>query len=97
MKIVINKCFGGFSVSEAVYVEMGLAWDGLGYHPTDSEGEDMERNNPRLIAAIEKVGLEESSGSSAELKIVEIPDDVDWYIHEYDGMEDVYEEHRSWG
>ena len=32
----------------------------------------------------------------AELKIVEIPDDVNWYVEEYDGKEHVAELHRVW-
>ena len=31
------------------------------------------------------------------LKIIEIPDDVDWIIEEYDGNEWVAEKHRTWG
>jgi len=27
---------------------------------------------------------------------VEIPDDVKWHIHEYDGLEHVAEDHRTW-
>jgi len=30
------------------------------------------------------------------LKVVEIPDDVEWRIHDYDGAEHVYEKHRTW-
>lgn len=33
----------------------------------------------------------------ADLKIVEIPPDVDWEINEYDGVEWVAETHRTWG
>jgi len=37
------------------------------------------------------------SGDYANLKIVEIPDDVNYYISDYDGMEAVEEAHRTWG
>ncbi len=40
---------------------------------------------------------EEANGTFAELKIVEIPDDVEWVIEEYDGIEWVSEKHRVWG
>jgi len=30
------------------------------------------------------------------LKIVEVPDDANWYIAEYDGLEHVAERHRTW-
>ena len=86
MKIVINKCFGGFSVSEEVYEELGI----------ESEDYDKFRENKNLIEAIEKIGEKKSSGSLAELRIVEIPDDVEWEIDDYDGMESIHETHRVW-
>ncbi len=57
---------------------------------------DISRNDPHLIATVEALGSEKASGKCAELKIVEIPDDVEWQIGEYDGMETVEESHRSW-
>lgn len=56
----------------------------------------MDRVDPALIRVVEEMGIE-SWGRHAVLKVIEIPDDVSWYIHEYDGNESVYEEHRSWG
>ena len=56
---------------------------------------DMERNDPDLIAVVEELGAE-ASGRFASLKIVEIPDDVDWVIEEYDGLEWIAESHRTW-
>lgn len=53
------------------------------------------RADPDLVQVVEEMG-NESNGLSASLKVVEIPDDVDWYIHEYDGVESVHEKHRSW-
>jgi hypothetical protein len=32
----------------------------------------------------------------AELEVVEIPDDVEWIIVDYDGMEHIAEKHRTW-
>jgi hypothetical protein len=37
-----------------------------------------------------------SFGSFSELKIVNIPDDVEFQIEEYDGNEWVAEKHRVW-
>lgn len=31
MKYVLNKCFGGFSVSREVYDKLGYGWDGYGH------------------------------------------------------------------
>jgi len=55
-----------------------------------------QRDDPDLIKVIEELG-DEADGTSANLKIVEIPDGVKWVIDEYDGWESVEEEHRSWG
>ncbi len=55
-----------------------------------------DRTDPLLIETIEAL-KEEASGSNCELKIVEVPDDVDWIIQEYDGWEWVAEKHRTWG
>jgi hypothetical protein len=101
MKIVINGCYGGFSVSEAVYKELGKEWEGYGFLCNKdfgivSDNYDAFRSNPKLIAAIEKVGVETAGGFCASLGIVEIPDGVDWYISDYDGIETVHENHRSW-
>lgn len=101
MKIVVNRCFGGFSVSEAVYKELGLRWSGYGYPNNKlldlvSDNPEAYRADPRLIAAIEKVGIEQAGGDFASLEIVEIPDDVVWEIDEYDGKETVQEKRRRW-
>lgn len=101
MKIAINRCFGIFSVSQAVFNELGKEWDGYGYPDNEMFGIESDdynawRADPSLIAAIEKVGLKEASGSSASIEIVEIPDGIEWFIHDYDGQESVHEQHRSW-
>lgn len=53
------------------------------------------RSDPDLIAVIEEMG-DSANGWAAEIAIVEIPDDVKWHIHEYDGIEHVAEDHRTW-
>lgn len=54
------------------------------------------RDNKLLIQCIEELGSDVASGSCAKLKIVEIPDDVDFVIDEYDGSETIHEKHHSW-
>jgi len=56
---------------------------------------DIERDDPILIEVVELLG-KEANGDYAELRIVEIPDDVEWIISEYDGKERIEESHRSW-
>lgn len=94
MKVVINKCYGGFSLSIDVIAEYKRRKGSSNYiHPSVY---DLSRNDKDLIAAIEGVGLERSAGPHASLKIVEIPDDIEWDIEEHDGIEWVAEERRTW-
>ena len=53
------------------------------------------RNDENLVSVIKEFG-DEANGFAASLKIVEIPDDVEWQIEEYDGYEWVAEKHRIW-
>ena len=92
MKIAINKCYGGFGLSKKAYEFLGMEWDGYGLDFNSHE----KRNNPKLIECIETLGSYVASGECAEIKIVEIPDDVSWEIEEYDGIEWVAESHRIW-
>jgi hypothetical protein len=88
MKVVINMMYGGFELSEEAYKELGLEYDGYGF------AFDKDRSNPKLVAVVEKLG--QRAGKLANLKIVEIPDGVEWEIEEHDGMEWVSEKHRTW-
>jgi len=92
MKIVINDDWGGFGLSEEAYKELGLEWDGFGYAFNGYEC----RTNPKLVEVVERLGSERASGHFAKLKVIEIPDGIDWVIYNYDGIETVYEKHRSW-
>lgn len=135
MKIAINKCYGGFSLShkaimryaeltgiklypileswkthkckyyvegkkvsslELNYITKPLKVNGT-YDDVDFwyESFDDKRTNPALIQVIEELG-EEANGRCSELKIIEIPDDVEYRIEEYDGIESVHEVHRIW-
>lgn len=85
MKVVINRCYGGFRLSEKAMKFLGVG----------NEWPDIARNDPKLVECVEKL-REEANGAYAELKVVEIPDDVNWEIGEYDGLEWVEEVHRRW-
>ena len=56
---------------------------------------DAFRCDPAVIQAVVELG-EEANGGFAELKVVEIPDGIDWTIEEYDGIEWIAEVHRTW-
>ena len=86
MKVVINKCFGGYSLSLEAQKFLGC---------TSAYDYEHDRTNPILVAYIEKLG-EKADGDCAELKIVEIPDGTNFVIESYDGMEHIAEVHRIW-
>lgn len=56
----------------------------------------IKRDDPLLIQVIEKIGAIESSGPHCQLKIVEIPDDVDWHVAGHGGKEYIREKGRQW-
>lgn len=140
MKIVINKCYGGFSLSHAAvmyYAELfdktlypyvnKRTNDGIDFKmliPYISETEtpsilghivylnkplnkdstlendyfrpmDIKRNDPILVRVVQKL-KKKANGMCADLKIITIPDDVDFEVEEYDGTEWVAEKHRTW-
>lgn len=55
----------------------------------------LERHDPLLVEAVEELGLD-ASGFYSNLKIIEIPDGVEYIIKDYDGLEHVAEKHRIW-
>jgi len=59
------------------------------YHP------DIQRDDKALVKVVKELG-EKAGYRYSELKVVEIPEDVEWAIEEYDGMEWVAEKHRTW-
>ncbi len=89
-KIVINTCFGGFGLSEEAEAEYKKR---KGITDPDWYYWDIDRTCPVLVSMVEAGKVD---GTYAELKVVEIPDDVNWFIHEYDGIEHVAERHRTW-
>ena len=99
MKIVINVCYGGFSLSfEAMKLARKKGANWAIKHPIykDEASEDyqrrlidddffypdVERNDPILVEVVEEL-KEKANGdrsSGTDLKVVEIPDNVDWEI-----------------
>jgi hypothetical protein len=111
MEIVVNRCFGGFSLSHEA-IEKYLELKGWHYTKVKSEfrlieydyevkecpdfyDREIVRNDPILVQVVKLLG-DKANGDYAELQIVEIPDDVNWEIEEYDGREWVAEKHRTW-
>jgi len=122
MKVVVNRCYGGFGLSDAACewlmknrgYTLGngenkedwqthniVTWTMLSKYalirtPNGVDSEDKAfRSHPDIIAVIEALG-EAADGMCAKLEIVEIPDGIEWHVSEYDGIETVHEDHRSW-
>lgn len=76
MKLVINRAYGGFCLSE----------NQVKLLDADSEFTKIDRTNPILIHSVE---LGDTGGQYGALSIVEIPDNAFYEIKEYDGMEHV--------
>ena len=60
---------------------------------------DIKRDDIDLVAIIEEYGSEFACGYANELVVIDIPDDVKWYIEIQDeelGDELIVEEHRTW-
>lgn len=55
-----------------------------------------DRADPDLIEIIEELG-ENANGYSSSLKIVNIPEGIEWHVYSYDGLEHIAENHRIWG
>jgi hypothetical protein len=120
MKVAINRCYGGFGISNAAFEKI-LERKGIEYEKTPAKfkfrGDDFDyykkgmvgendgylseydifadRTDPDLIAVLEEMG-KAAEGWAADIAIVDIPDDVKWHIDEYDGLEHIAEDHRTW-
>ena len=134
MKIILNKCYGGFGLSEEAY-ELYAKKKGLTLYPyynsykdnfttfkkgyssfltyyfiEDFGDEVLEdkmdwsknlrlnyeyRNDPILIEVVEELG-EKASGPYSDLVVVDITDNMDYVIDDYDGIETLHEKVRTW-
>ena len=89
MKVVINSCYGGFGFShKAIMRHAELTGFFSSIH-------DMKRTDPILIQIVEEMG-ECVNSEYAKLKVVEVPDDIEFEINESGGLESIHEVHRSW-
>ena len=70
---------------DGTYVESSYFWD-----------YDISRDDPVLCKLVKEWG-KRANGEHASLRVVKVPDGIDWEIDDYDGMESVSEKHRTWG
>jgi hypothetical protein len=111
-KIVINKSFDEFCVSHKALVRLrelgqrealqepdpGAYWPdaATSREPSLNQcGKLIPRDDQKLVHVVEELQAE-ANGHAAELKVVTIPDGVQWVITKVDGGEQVSEVHRTW-
>ena len=90
-KVVINKCFGGFGLSDEAkekYAEIkGLV---------EVYDWEIERDDPILVQVVEEFG-KKANDSFSDLEIVDIPKGTLYRIDEYDGLESIeYADDVNW-
>jgi hypothetical protein len=90
--VVINDCYGGFGLSARARSEYCRL---AGLKENDCSERDIRRDDPYLVKVVKELGMG-ANGPHSNLKIVEIPGDVEWLIQDYDGAEWVAEKHRTW-
>lgn len=77
MVIILNKCYGGFCIPEALREAEGF-----------SEYEDIDRTDARLVDYVLEHGV--ITEECSKLVPVAIPDEAtDWELDEYDGYESI--------
>lgn len=91
--VVINDCYGGFGLSDRAISEYKRLAE---ISDKDFYDRDIPRDDPYLVKIVKDLGSS-ANGAHANLKIVEIPGDIEWLVQEYDGAEWVAEKHRTWG
>lgn len=101
MKIVVNGAYGAFALSEVAVVwlrgrghELSLRNE-IGTDDVACFDVPLPRDHPDLVECVEVLG-DRANTRLGRLKIVEIPDDIDWVICSADGWEWVAERHRRW-
>ena len=79
MKIVINRCYGGYGLSEEACKMLN----------SNEYDYDDDRTNTKLIEVVEALG-DKANTRFSMLRIVEIPDEAtDYMINDYDGVESI--------
>jgi len=111
-KIVINKSYEQFCVSHKAFQRLrelgqqealqeadhGAYWPeaaGPREPSLNQCGKLIPRDDAKLVRVVEEL-LGDANGHCAELKVVTIPDEVQWVIAKTDGVEHVSEVHRTW-
>lgn len=86
MKVLINRCYGGFSISDEA---KNLYKERSGVNGYVSSYCDELRDDPILINIVEELG-ERANGSASKLMVVDVPGHYQYQIEDYDGIETIH-------
>ncbi len=83
-KVVVNNCYGGFGLSKEAqdFIAKEIDFNNPNFNDHDF------RENPKLVECVETLG-ERANAEYSDLIVVEIPDNAEWDIDDYDGMEEI--------
>ena len=96
MQVVINTSYSNFAIShDAILLIQKKIKNPKAKSQINAYAFDSDRSNPLLVEAVQKLGAK-ANGLYATLKIVEIPDDVEWRVDAVNGKEIIREKHRIW-
>jgi hypothetical protein len=88
MMVVVNKCYGGFSLSEKALEKLRRVTQ---IKPVTTSNLQFyyyfNRHDENLVSLLKEDGTDEVSGESARLFLEEWPDGIPYKVHEYDGQE----------
>lgn len=79
LKVVINRCYGGFGLSKKAIALMKE-------YRKEYDYSTIERHDPVLVRVVEELG-DEANGECSKLKVEEIT--FGYAINDYDGKETV--------
>ena len=97
MQVVINTKVGGYfalSKDAIEYIQKKIK-DKDQKKSVGSYAFEQDRSNPILVEVVRKLKAK-ADGNNAALKIIEIPDDIEWQIFAINGEEWIAEKHRTW-
>jgi hypothetical protein len=96
MQGVINTSYSNFAISaDAISLIQKKIKNPKAKSQINAYSFDNDRSNPLLVEAVQKLGAKANSLYTT-LKIVEIPDDVEWRVDAINGKEVIREKHRIW-
>ena len=96
MQVVINTSYSNFAISaDAISLIQKKIKNPKAKSQINAYSFDNDRSNPLLVETVQKLGAK-ANGLYTTLKIVEIPDDVEWRVDAINGKEVIREKHRIW-